>query len=62
MNKAPLQYINEIRLRKAMHMLKKNNLPVSEVALAVGFQDYNHFGRMFRKQYGRTPMEIRNDN
>lgn len=62
MDKAPLQYINEIRLRKAMHMLKKNNLPVSEVALAVGFQDYNHFGRMFRKQYGRTPMEIRNNN
>lgn len=55
----PLQYINALRLRKAMSLLKTNAYTVTEVADAVGFRDYNHFGRLFRKQYGCTPNEIR---
>lgn len=57
---SPLNYINEIRLKKAMHLLKKNEFTVSEAAIAVGFQDFNHFGRLFRKMYGCTPSSIRN--
>ena len=55
----PLQYINAMRLRKALNMLKTNQYTVTEVADAVGFRDYNHFGRLFRKQYGCTPNEIK---
>ena len=55
----PLQYINSMRLRKAMSLLKTNAYTVTEVADAVGFRDYNHFGRLFRKQYGCTPNEIK---
>lgn len=56
---APLQYINEIRLRKAMQLLKTEEYTVTEVALAVGFFDYNHFGRQFRRRYGCTPNQVR---
>jgi AraC-like DNA-binding protein len=55
----PLQYINAMRLRKALNMLKTNQYTVTEVADAVGFRDYNHFGRLFRKQYGCTHNEIK---
>lgn len=55
----PLQYINAMRLRKAMSLLKTNEYTVTEIADAVGFRDYNHFGRLFRKRYGCTPNEIR---
>ena len=55
----PLQYINAMRLRKAMNLLKTNAYTVTEVADAVGFRDYNHFGRLFRKRYGCTPNEVR---
>ena len=55
----PLQYINAMRLRKALNMLKTNQYTVTEVADAVGFRDYNHFGRLFRKRYGVTPYEIK---
>lgn len=55
----PLQYINEIRLRKAMHLLNTGEYTVTEVAEAVGFFDYNHFGRMFRRRYGCTPNQVR---
>lgn len=56
---APLQYINEIRLRKAMNLLKTEEYTVTEVAQAVGFFDYNHFGRLFRRRYGCTPNQVR---
>lgn len=59
MGMPPLQYINEIRLKKAMHLLKKREFTASEVADAVGFSDYNHFGRMFRRYFGCTPLEAR---
>lgn len=56
---APLQYVNEIRLRKAMNLLKTEEYTVTEVAQAVGFFDYNHFGRLFRRRYGCTPNQVR---
>ena len=57
MGMAPLQYMNEVRLKKAMHLLKSGNYSAAEVADAVGFSDYNHFGRLFRRYYQCTPME-----
>ncbi|MBS6196454.1 MAG: AraC family transcriptional regulator [Clostridiales bacterium] len=59
MGMPPLQYINEIRLKKAMSLLKKGEFTATEVADAVGFSDYNHFGRMFRRHFGCTPMEAK---
>lgn len=55
----PLQYINEVRLNKAMNLLKKENFTATEAAEAVGFSDYNNFGRMFRRYFGCTPTEAR---
>ena len=56
---SPLHYMNEIRLKKAAYLLKKTELTISEAAIAVGFQDFNHFGRQFRKLYGCSPSEFR---
>lgn len=52
---SPLRYINELRLRKAKLLLKAGKNTVSEVALEVGFNDMNHFGRIFKKRYGASP-------
>lgn len=54
---SPLQYINDLRLKKAMYLLSTNEYTVTDVAEAVGFRDYNHFGRLFRKRYGCTPSQ-----
>ena len=32
---------------------------VTEVAESIGFRDYNHFGRLFRKRYGCTPYDVK---
>jgi len=57
--RSPLQFINDIRLRKAANLLETEEFSVTEVAAAVGFSDYNHFGRLFRKRYGCTPNQVR---
>jgi len=58
MGVSPLQYVNEIRLQKAMQLLKVGEYSTSEVAEMVGFTDYNHFGRLFRKSFGFTPSQV----
>lgn len=59
MGVSPLQYINEIRLNKAMHLLKTGEYSSSEVAELAGFSDYNYFGRIFRRTYGCTPSQMK---
>ncbi len=59
---APLQYINETRLKKAMNLLKSGGFTTTEVAGAVGFSDYNHFGRLFRRRFGCSPLEARENS
>ena len=54
---SPLQYINELRLKKAMSHIKGGVGSLTEIAAAVGFGDYNHFGRLFRRYYGCTPRQ-----
>ena len=58
MGMSPLQYMNELRLKKAMSLLKKREYSIAEISGQVGFTDYNHFGRQFRKYYGCSPSEI----
>lgn len=55
----PLRYLNSLRLRKAKNLLQNNEHSVTEIARIVGFQDYNHFGRLFRQRYGCTPNDVR---
>lgn len=55
---SPLNYMNEIRLKKAKNLLETGEYTVLEVATEVGFGDLNHFGRLFRKKYGCTPSSI----
>jgi len=54
----PRQYINDIRLEKAKKLLESHNMTTTEVAEMVGFRDYNHFGRLFRKKFGCTPSAV----
>jgi AraC-like DNA-binding protein len=60
MGLSPLNYMNEVRLKKAHHLLEQKEMTISEVASAVGFQDYNNFGRLFRKYYGYAPSHVWN--
>lgn len=55
----PLHYLQETRIDQAKQLLKQSNLAVAEIAFAVGYQDTSHFGSLFRKHTGITPMDYR---
>ena len=50
-------YLTRLRIGSACHMLSKSGAAasVTEVGLAVGFQDASHFARMFRQAIGESP-------
>lgn len=58
LGQSPSNYINEVRLKKAYHLLEQKEMTIAEIAAAVGFQDYNNFGRLFRKYYGFAPSNV----
>ena len=47
------------RLRKARELLEESDLPIQEVAEAVGYASYSHFNRIFRDTYAITPAAYR---
>lgn len=55
-----MQYLENIRLRKARELLETSSLPISDIAQEVGYNDSNYFARSFRKVYGVSPREYRN--
>jgi AraC-like DNA-binding protein len=62
LGQSPSNFINEVRLKKAYHLLEQKEMTIAEIAAAVGFQDYNNFGRLFRKYYGFAPSNVWNKN
>lgn len=53
-------YLYEIRISHAMHLLNTTNLKVAEIAEMTGFQDSNAFIRIFKKYVGTTPGKYQN--
>lgn len=57
--KTPIAFINECRIEKACELLSQSNLPVSQVALCVGFDNFSYFIRKFREYKGVSPGKYR---
>ncbi len=55
------EMVKNIRLEKAKSLLKNSNMTVENVALSVGYQNVEHFNRLFKKEYNMTPMQYRNE-
>lgn len=55
-----VQYVQTVRLRRAITLLNSTRLSIQEIADQCGFQDVNYFTRVFKKKYGVSPREYRN--
>lgn len=55
----PYQYLIEIRLAKAVDLLQTTGLPVTEIVNRIGFYSTSSFIRMFKTEYGITPVVFR---
>lgn len=56
---SPNKFIRMIRLKKAEQLLKDPVNSVASVALDCGYADPGYFARVFRQEYGVTPVEWR---
>ena len=55
----PHGWLTELRIGRARQLLGKPELPVTQIALAVGFQTPSSFTAAFRKLTGLTPTQYR---
>lgn len=56
---SPFQYINEVRLKRAMYLLETTSKPIDEVAHECGYADYAYFYKRFVKKTGLSPSKWR---
>jgi len=54
-----LEYVQDIRLKKAHRLLKSTKLTIDEVADQVGYQNKGYFYKIFVDKYGVTPAKLR---
>jgi signal transduction histidine kinase/DNA-binding response OmpR family regulator/ligand-binding sensor domain-containing protein len=55
----PNHFIRNIRLKKAKELLLNQELSITAVAYDCGFNDPSYFTRVFKKEFGKTPLEWR---
>jgi AraC-like DNA-binding protein len=58
---SPMQYLQRLRMRGGANLLTETDLSVTEIALSLGYPDLYSFTRAYRKYYGTSPTEFRNN-
>ncbi|MCD8385549.1 MAG: ATP-binding protein [Bacteroidales bacterium] len=58
----PVDYLRQIRLRKAALLLEQKKFNVSEVMYMVGFSSTSYFAKCFQNQYGKLPAQYAKDS
>jgi len=62
LNQSLTETANKARLNYAAGQLIMTNSPIKTIASECGFATVNYFHRIFKLQYGVTPVEYRNKN
>lgn len=55
----PKEYLIEIRLEKSKKLLRRKEIPITEIAMRCGFASSSHFSSSFSKLFHITPSEYR---
>lgn len=56
----PVDFIREIRVKRAAQLIKNDSFNFSQIAYMTGFSDPKYFSRCFKKYMGCTPSEYKN--
>ena len=55
-------YINRLRIEKAISLLTNTNLNINEISSEVGFTYPRYFSSTFKQMKGMTPKQFREEN
>ncbi len=58
---SPSHYINRVRIRRAQLLLSNTDMPIAEIAIAVGIPDVCYFSRLFREITGKSARTYRDE-
>lgn len=53
------RYLTGLRIEKARYLLTNTDKPITEIAMATGFNSSSYFIRKFQEIYGETPQKLR---
>lgn len=56
---SPVAYLQRLRTREGLRLLRETAAPVAEVALQCGFRDPAYFARVIRRATGESPSRVR---
>jgi AraC-like DNA-binding protein len=54
-----IQFLNSLRIKRAEELIKKTDMPVSDIAFEVGFEELSTFYRAYKKHQGANPLKQR---
>jgi AraC-like DNA-binding protein len=54
---SPMQYLQDIRMQKAIELMQGSSLSATQIAYSVGYSDIYTFSRAFRKILGTSPKQ-----
>jgi signal transduction histidine kinase/DNA-binding response OmpR family regulator/streptogramin lyase len=54
---APVDFIREFRLQKALQIIEAGENNISQIAYGVGINDTRYFSKCFKQKYGMNPSE-----
>jgi AraC family transcriptional regulator len=52
-------YVRLLRIHRAIAMLTKTSMPLSDISLASGFYDQSHMARAIKRETGKTSAQLR---
>lgn len=53
------QYLNQVRLEEAKNLLRNSDLQISEIAYQIGYNNIQHFNRVFKEYTSFSPKAFR---
>lgn len=60
MNMTCVEYINNLRLEKAVELFEQGNTSILDVSLSTGFRNLSYFHKLFKRKYHMTPKTFLN--
>lgn len=56
---SPIQYINDVKIKRAMYLLETTSRSVREIMVECGYSDYPYFYKRFVRKTGLSPLRWR---
>jgi len=54
-----VDYLNNVRVKESLALLERSNLNITQISEKVGYKSNTHFGRIFKKIMGLSPLSYK---